>query len=202
MTGVVALPFHFFFAITGVLIFASFYYFPVSQTLLKPLHDQHEVLEAAHTGLPHDEAGIPAPLASVDAMVAEARRIWAERDMAGEVGFLTIEHLGDANGYVSIYRAGSDRVALVGEGIHFRASTGELLREDPPSPPVEAVARFLTGLHLQHFEHCAGCMCWAACWAACALPPVLSSSWKSANRIMPAAGFRVAEWLMRWRLPA
>ena len=158
MTGVVALPFHFFFAFTGVLIFAGFYYFPVSQTLLKPLHDQHEVLEAAHTGLPHDEAGIPAPLASVDAMVAEARRIWAERDMAGEVGFLTIEHLGDANGYVSIYRAGSDRVALVGEGIHFRASTGELLREDPPSPPVEAVARFLTGLHLQHFEH------WALRW--------------------------------------
>ncbi|OWL89827.1 PepSY-associated TM helix domain-containing protein [Halopseudomonas aestusnigri] len=158
MTGVVALPFHFFFAFTGVLIFTGFYYFPVSQTLLKPLHDQHEVLEAAHTGLPHDEAGIPAPLASVDAMVAEAKRIWAERDMAGEVGFLTIEHLGDANGYVSIYRAGSDRVALVGEGIHFRASTGELLREDPPSPPVEAVARFLTGLHLQHFEH------WALRW--------------------------------------
>ncbi len=158
MTGVVALPFHFFFAFTGLLIFAGFYYFPASQTLLKPLHDQHEVLEAAHTGLPHDEAGVPAPLASVDAMVAEAKRIWAERDMAGEVGFLMIEHLGDANGYVSIYRAGSDRVALVGEGIHFKASTGELLREDPPSPPVEAVAQFLTGLHLQHFEH------WALRW--------------------------------------
>lgn len=158
MTGVVALPFHFFFAFTGLLIFAGFYYFPASQTLLKPLHDQHEVLEAAHTGLPHDEAGVPAPLASVDAMVVEAKRIWAERDMAGEVGFLMIEHLGDANGYVSIYRAGSDRVALVGEGIHFKASTGELLREDPPNPPVEAVARFLTGLHLQHFEH------WALRW--------------------------------------
>ncbi|WP_341707582.1 PepSY-associated TM helix domain-containing protein [Halopseudomonas sp.] len=158
MTGVVALPFHFFFAFTGLLIFAGFYYFPASQTLLKPLHDQHEVLEAAHTGLPHDEAGMPAPLASVDAMVAEAKGIWAERDMAGEVGFLMIEHLGDANGYVSIYRAGSDRVALVGEGIHFKASTGELLREDPPSPPVEAVAQFLTGLHLQHFEH------WALRW--------------------------------------
>ncbi|WP_321348682.1 PepSY-associated TM helix domain-containing protein [Halopseudomonas oceani] len=158
MTGVVALPFHFFFAFTGVLIFAGFYYFPVTHTLLKPLHDQHEVLEAADTGLPHDEAGVPAPLASVDAMVAEAKRIWAERDMAGEVGFLTIKHLGDANGYVSIYRAGSDRVALVGEGIHFKASTGELLREDPPRSPVESIAQFLTGLHLQHFEH------WALRW--------------------------------------
>lgn len=170
MSGVVALPFHFFFAFTGLLIFASFYYFPVSGTLLKPLHDRHEVIEAAHTGLPHDEAGVPAPMASVDAMVAEAKRIWAARDMAGEVGLLTIEHLNDANGYVSIYRAGSDRVALVGEGIHFKASTGEVLREDPASDPIGALNQFLTGLHLQHFEHwmlrwlyvaggLLGCMC-------------------------------------------
>lgn len=153
MTGVVALPFHFFFAFTGLVIFASFFYFPVSHTLLKPLHDQHEVLEAERTGLPHEAAGIAAPMASVDAMVAEAKRRWAARDMAGEVGYLFADHLGDQNGYVSIYRAGSDRVALVGEGIHFKASTGEVLREDPPRTVVSEVNEFLTGLHLQHFEH-------------------------------------------------
>jgi len=153
MTGVVALPFHFFFAFTGLVIFASFFYFPVSHTLLKPLHDQHEVLEAERTGLPHEAAGIAAPMASVDAMVAEAKRRWAARDMAGEVGYLFADHLGDKNGYVSIYRAGSDRVALVGEGIHFKASTGEVLREDPPRTVVSEVNEFLTGLHLQHFEH-------------------------------------------------
>lgn len=153
MTGVVALPFHFFFAFTGLVIFASFFYFPVSHTMLKPLHDQHEVLEAERTGLPHEAAGIAAPMASVDAMVAEAKRRWAARDMAGEVGFLFADHLGDQNGYVSIYRAGSDRVALVGEGIHFKASTGEVLREDPPRTVVSEINEFLTGLHLQHFEH-------------------------------------------------
>lgn len=153
MTGVVALPFHFFFAFTGLVIFASFFYFPVSHTLLKPLHDQHEVLEAERTGLPHEAAGIAAPMASVDAMVAEAKRRWAARDMAGEVGYLFADHLGDKNGYVSIYRAGSDRVALVGEGIHFKASTGEVLREDPPRTVVSEINEFLTGLHLQHFEH-------------------------------------------------
>ncbi len=153
MTGVVALPFHFFFAFTGLVIFASFFYFPVSHTLLKPLHDQHEVLEAERTGLPHEAAGIAAPMASVDAMVAEAKRRWAARDMAGEVGYLFADHLGDQNGYVSIYRAGSDRVALVGEGIHFKASTGEVLREDPPRTVVSEINEFLTGLHLQHFEH-------------------------------------------------
>ena len=153
MTGVLALPFHFFFAFTGLVIFASYFYFPVSHTLLKPLHQQHEVVEAKATGLPHKPAGVSAPLASVDAMVAEAKRRWAVRDMAGEVGYLTVTHVGDANSYVSIFRAGSDRVALVGEGIHFKASTGEVLREDPPHTVVSEINEFLTGLHLQHFEH-------------------------------------------------
>lgn len=153
LTGVVALPFHFFFAFTGLVIFASYFYFPVSHTLLKPLHQRHEVMEARATGLPHERSGVAAPLASVDAMVLEAKRRWAARDMAGEVGYLVVRHVGDANSYVSLYRAGSDRVALVGEGIHFKASTGEVLREDPPRPVVSEIHEFLAGLHLQHFEH-------------------------------------------------
>ena len=153
LSGVLALPFHFFFALTGLVIFASSLYFPVSHTLLKPLHEQHEVLEAKRTGLPHEPAGVAAPLASVDAMVLEAKRRWAARDMPGEVGLLMIEHLGDSNGYVSLYRAGSDQVALVGQAIHFKASTGEVLREEPAPSAVGGVNEFLTGLHLQHFRH-------------------------------------------------
>lgn len=152
LTGVAALPFHFFFAFTGLAIFAGIY-LPVSATLLQPLHHQHEALEAQRTGLPYKAAGTPAPLASVDAMVREARRHWADRGMAGEVGFLKIHHVGDANSYVSIYRAGSDRVALVGEGIHFKASSGAMLYVDPPRTAVSEINEFLTGLHLQHFEH-------------------------------------------------
>jgi uncharacterized iron-regulated membrane protein len=153
LAGVVALPFHFFFAFTGLLIFASHFYLPVASTLLKPLHERHEVLEAQRTGLPHERAGVAAPLASVDAMVLEAKRRWSERDMAGQVGFLKIHHAGDANSYVSIYRAGADRVALVGEGIHFKAGSGEVLREDPPRTAVAQIDEFLKGLHFQHFEH-------------------------------------------------
>ncbi|MBT3066238.1 PepSY domain-containing protein [Rhodoferax sp. U11-2br] len=153
LSGVLALPFHFFFALTGLVIFASTVYFPVGHTLLKPLHEQHEVLEARRTGLPHEPAGVAAPLASVDAMVLEAKRRWAARDMPGEVGLLFIEHLGDSNGYVSLYRAGSDQVALVGQAIHFKASTGEVLREEPPPSAVGGINEFLTGLHLQHFRH-------------------------------------------------
>ncbi|WP_454827954.1 PepSY-associated TM helix domain-containing protein [Pseudoxanthomonas wuyuanensis] len=153
MTGVVALPFHFFFAFTGLLIFAAAYYFPLGHTQLHELHDLHAEVEARETGLPHERAGVPAGLASVDAMVAEAQRRWKEKDKAGEVGFLVLQHVGDANGYVSVYRAGTDRIALVGDGIHFKAATGELIREDPAGTPVGRVSEFLTGLHLQHFRH-------------------------------------------------
>jgi uncharacterized iron-regulated membrane protein len=152
LTGVVGLPFHFFFAFTGLVIFAGIY-LPVENTVFKQVHKAHEVIEAAEKGLPHEEAGIAAPLASVDAMVIEAKRRWAARGMAGEVGLLQIEHLGDKNGYVSLYRAGSDQVALVGQGVHFEASTGRVLREDPPQDAVGSVNQFLTGLHLQHFRH-------------------------------------------------
>ncbi|KAF1042927.1 PepSY-associated TM helix domain-containing protein [Xylophilus sp.] len=152
LTGVVALPFHFMFAFTGLVIFGGVY-FPIAHTQLAPLHELHEKLEAQETGLPHERANVKAPIASVDAMVAEAQRRWAAKDMAGEVGFLAVQFPGDANGYVSVYRAGTDRIALVGNGIHFKASTGELIREDPPQTPVAGMTEFLTGLHLQHFRH-------------------------------------------------
>jgi len=152
LTGVAALPFHFFFAFTGLVIFA-YIYFPVTHTQLAPLHDKHEQVEANETGLPHDRAGVPARMASVDAMVLEAQHRWAAKGMAGDVGYLNVQHVGDANGYVSIYRAGTDRIGLAGEGIHFKASTGAVLREDPPPTLVARINEFLTGLHLQHFRH-------------------------------------------------
>lgn len=169
LTGVVALPFHFFFAFTGLVIFAGIY-LPVTGPMFREQAEAHEKLEEARTGLPHDPAGIAAPVASVDAMVEEAKRRWAARDMAGEVGFLRVSHYGDANGYVSIFRAGTDRVTLTGQGIHFRASTGEVILEDPQPSVVRGVDDWLTGLHLQHFRHwllrwfyvlggLAGCVC-------------------------------------------
>jgi uncharacterized iron-regulated membrane protein len=169
LTGVVALPFHFMFALSGLIIFASIY-FPVSDTVMKPQAKAHEQAEAAALGLPFKPAGVAAPLASVDAMVAEAQRRWAARDMAGEVGFLFVNHPGDANAYVSLYRAGTDRVTLTGEGIHFKGTTGEVIREDAPEHWSERINDFVTGLHLQHFRHwllrvlyfvggLAGCVC-------------------------------------------
>ncbi|MGH8517888.1 MAG: PepSY domain-containing protein, partial [Panacagrimonas sp.] len=68
-------------------------------------------------------------------------------------GSLTVNHVGDANSYVSIYRAGTDRVTLTGEGMHFQGSTGKLIFADPPVSAVGGINDFITGLHLQHFRH-------------------------------------------------
>ena len=152
LTGVVALPFHVMFPLTGLIIFGSVF-FPVSQTALKSLADKHELLEARAKGLAHRPSGVKAPLASVDAMVVEAKRRWALRDMPGEVGYLAVTHVTDSNGYVSIHRAGSDRVTLVGQAVHFEAATGRVIYEEPPPSVVSGIAEFLTGLHLQHFKH-------------------------------------------------
>jgi uncharacterized iron-regulated membrane protein len=169
LTGVVALPFHFIFALSGLVIFGGIY-FPITHTQLEPLHELHEVQEAKALGLPAKPAGVAGTLVSVDAMVAEAQRRWAAKGMAGEVGFVAVQHPGDTNAYVSVYRAGTDRVTLMGEGVHFKASTGEVIHMDPPATVVAGINDFLTGLHLQHFRHwllrwfyfmggMAGCVC-------------------------------------------
>lgn len=152
LTGVVALPFHFVFALSGLTIFAAIY-LPVSETMLRPQAMAHAQAQAQAKGLAFKPAGVPAPIASVDTMVEEAKRRWSARGMPGEVGFLTVQHAGDANSYVSIYRAGSDRVALVGQPVHFEATTGRVILEEPPPSVVSSINEFLTGLHLQHFEH-------------------------------------------------
>jgi hypothetical protein len=72
--------------------------------------------------------------------------------MPGEVGFLSVAHVGHSNSYVSIYRDSTDRVATA-EGMHFEGSTGRLLYEDSPNGPISTVNAFLTGMHLQQFKH-------------------------------------------------
>ena len=57
LTGVVALPFHFFFAFTGLVIFSGIY-LPVSETMLAPLAQAHAAAQAARTGRPHKPAGV------------------------------------------------------------------------------------------------------------------------------------------------
>lgn len=151
LSGVVALPFHFLWALSGLIIFAGLY-FPVLGTMMRPLAEAQEKLEATQTGLDLEPSGTPGTLASVDGMVAEAKAMWAERGVPGEVGFLIVHHVGSSNAYVSVYRDNTDRVGG-GPGLHFLGSTGKLIHEDPPEGTVSAVNNFLVGMHLQRFKH-------------------------------------------------
>jgi len=121
--------------------------------VLRPLADADARAKAESVGLAFEPSGKPATLASVDAMVIEAKRRWAARDVPGEVGWIFLTHVGDESGSVSIYRAGSDRIALVGQAVHFEAKSGRVVYEEPAPSAVTGVSEFLTGLHLQHFEH-------------------------------------------------
>jgi uncharacterized iron-regulated membrane protein len=151
LTGVVALPFHFLWALSGLIIFAGIY-FPVLDKMMQPLVEAHERVEATHTGLDLKPSRVPGNLASVDSMMATARAHWARRGVPGEVGFLSVTHVGNSNAYVSIYRDSTDRVATA-EGLHFEGSTGRVIFEDPPTGAIETVSGFLTGMHLQQFKH-------------------------------------------------
>ena len=153
LTGVVALPFHFFFALTGLLIFAGIY-FPLPQTQLHPLHELHEQHEEAASAVPRRRAGVPAPLAPVDAMVAEAQRRWSAQGLSDKVEALILLHVGDANGRVIVTNANENRVTTpAGSSVYFRASTAEVLRESPGPSAAGHVNEYLAGLHLVHFRH-------------------------------------------------
>ena len=152
LTGVVALPFHFMFALSGLVIFAGIY-LPVGDTVFRDTAKAFEESEAERNGLPHDPSGVPGTMASVDAMFEEAKRRRADQGLVPEIGFFQIEHFGDANAYVGVYRATTDRVDFFGHPIFFKASTGEVLHQETQQSAVQSIEGFVEGLHFQHFRH-------------------------------------------------
>lgn len=155
LTGVLALPFHFVFGLTGLLIFAGIY-LPVHETLLHNLHEKQHEREAAQAGtsaLPRNAAGVAAPLAAVDPMILEAKRRWAALGDPAEVRAISISHVGDANSYVSIYPATSGRFAFEDGTIQFEGRSGKLLSEKPSTGAVHRATDFLIAIHLMPFDH-------------------------------------------------
>ncbi len=172
LTGVVALPFHFVFALTGLLIFAGIY-LPISETMLHDLHERQEHRKAAEGRpgtLPRKRAGVAAALAPVDPMIAEAQRRWAALGQPAEVRQIQVIYLGDTNSYASISPARIGRFAFGDGTLHFDGATGRLLPENSSAGAIMRATRFLMDIHLMPFEHwllrwlfflggLAGCVC-------------------------------------------
>lgn len=151
MTGVLALPFLFVITLSGILIFASLY-FPANIRVMQPLVKAQEQVEIASEPMAEHPSGKPGTLASVDAMMVEAKRIWAEQGVPGEVGVVGVVHVGDAASWVWVQRDQADRVSNP-ELVYFNASDGKVVYTPPAAHPIDATYDFFYGLHFQFFKH-------------------------------------------------
>ena len=146
LTGVLALPFHFVITLSGLIIFFAIYFPSVVDSVYGDDHAafNHDV----YGSFRREPADAPGPLASVDAMAAEAARQWG-----GEPPyFVRVWHPGDANATVEMRRTVARSVDLNVDTVHFDAATGAVLRTHTASPVVH-VQRFISGLHFIQFEH-------------------------------------------------
>lgn len=146
VTGVLGLPFHFIISLSGLIIFFSIYFPSVWQM---PYDGKRELFNretwGTYTRPKVDQA---APLASLDDMVAEARRVWAGE----EPFYMRVTNPGDAAAVVQIGRTYRDVVTMRVEILYFDAPSGALLSRFETLPLVTA-QRFIAGLHFIQFQH-------------------------------------------------
>lgn len=145
LTGVVALPFHLLIALSGLVIMFELY-LPSGWKAAYP--DRAAFAAESADTFRRDKAKRPGALASLDAMTAEARRLWGQ----GEPAQLRVWHPGDANAYVEVRRAVDDRVTMDREIIYFDGTTGAVLKRAELRPVMRG-ERFLEGLHMVQYRH-------------------------------------------------
>jgi hypothetical protein len=89
-----------------------------------------------------------APLASLDAMAATARKAWGGLGP----GIVRVFHHGDANSYVEVRPSIEAEVAMRTDPFFFDAATGAVLYRTHIRPATQ-IQQFLTGLHFVQFRH-------------------------------------------------
>ena len=145
--GVLALPFHLFIALTGVLTLATTF-MPFG-----PLGAYGEDTAAffadsapATRDLP-PATGRPAPLVPVAPLVAAARR-----QFHGEVGRMTVEKPGDAAARIILYRDLARCISHADQAMVFDGVSGRVLSAPAADGPAMAAYEFLYGLHMAEFS--------------------------------------------------
>ncbi|HSW04720.1 PepSY-associated TM helix domain-containing protein [Aquabacterium sp.] len=146
LSSVLALPFHFTIALSGLMIFFAIY-FPGGWQAAYDGDRRAFNAEASDT-FQRPLAGQPGTLGSLDAMVAQARGAWG----GGLVSQVRVHHQGDAGSYVEVRRSIADRVTKNAQTLYFDAGSGaELARSEVK--PVKNALNFITGLHEIQFRH-------------------------------------------------
>ncbi len=147
VTGVLGLPFHFLITLSGLVIFFATY-FPGAVQLAYDGNRRAFVRDTLDS-YSRPNLNRPGTVASLDAMVADARRPWT-----GEGSMIVfVNHPGDAASYVEISRPREDRINGLGDAVYFDAATGRLLHRRTDIKPILTAERFILGLHVIQFRH-------------------------------------------------
>ncbi|WP_372827412.1 PepSY-associated TM helix domain-containing protein [Polaromonas sp.] len=151
LTGVLALPFHFMIALSGLVIFMNIYWpSAMHGPYAREAKPEDAFFAEAYGSYKRAKAGAPAATASasLDAMASTARREWN----GGEPFFVRVWHPGDANSYVEMRRSYENAVTMNVDTLSFDATTGAVLSWHTAAP-VMGVQRFISGLHFIQFRH-------------------------------------------------
>ena len=144
--GVLALPFHLFIALTGIITLVTTF-MPFGPLGAYGQDTGAYVADAAPAtkGLPA-ATGRPAPLAPIAPMVAAARA-----RLAGDILRMTAEKPGDAAARVIFFRDNQGRISNADQAVVFDGVSGRIISAPPPPGPTMATYQFLYGLHMAEF---------------------------------------------------
>ncbi|NYE24063.1 PepSY-associated TM helix domain-containing protein [Pigmentiphaga litoralis] len=151
VTGVLGLPFHFVIVLSGLVIFFNLYFpFAYQSAYQEGAKGKAQFQAQSYGRYTRPLAGLAAqgPLASVDAMAAQAESVWG----GGVPYFVRVWNPGDANRYVELRRAYFGEVTMNIDQLYFDGATGTLLARFSAGP-VMSVQRFLSGVHFIQFDH-------------------------------------------------
>jgi uncharacterized iron-regulated membrane protein len=145
--GVLALPFHFLIALTGVITLGTTF-LPAVVTA-----GYGEEAAAYYTEAAPETIGIPAPSGQAAPMAPIKPMLDAARQRLGaEPQRVLINNLNDANARVTVYRDNAGRLALPMEGAVFDGVTGQLISAPKRPGPALMVHDTLYGLHMGEFS--------------------------------------------------
>ena len=145
LTAVLALPFHFMITYTGLVTLMSQYMpWGIPAAYERPADYYRDHLGA---DAPPTRSGEAAPMASLSAMIRQAREHWH----GAEPGFIAIALPGDANSVVKITQETGAAMGTRGETLSFDAATGIMRRLPPVKGGASQTESVMVGLHAGRF---------------------------------------------------
>ncbi|MDQ1829140.1 PepSY-associated TM helix domain-containing protein [Massilia scottii] len=146
VSAVLLLPFHFTITLTGLVIMVFVYTKPGIALVYGKQADQ--ATREAFALVLREPSGRRAELASVDAMAAQAQRLWG----GGEIRRVSVRNPHDAHASVDFQRRPHDQISYDTRMLSFDGSSGALLGRSDLSATL-GLQRFFTGLHMLPFDH-------------------------------------------------